>query len=354
MSVAKLLMFKEKLRTLLKQHEKIVEPIGKFLLAFVIMFIINTRVAFFPVVNSIFVTLGISTVCAFINISFIMVFAGVVLILNVFKVSIEMALIVTVLFIIMFLFYFRFTKKEIVVLLFIPIAFVLKIQFCIPIVIGLMGMVISVVPVSFGVLLCYLADFVATNATALSKTNTLSIGEKFQFISQRLFANPEMIITLIACIATVVVVYVVRRKSINYAWLIAVLLGTLTSTIIMLCGYFVVNKTDGILILVIGELISFVIGIVVQFFYFSVDYSRVERLQFEDDEYYYYVKAVPKMTVAAPEVTITRYTKTEPVSEDVTPEEIVSEGLSELGDEDFLNEFENEFINDFAEDNQQD
>jgi hypothetical protein len=35
-----------------------------------------------------------------------------------------------------------------------------------------------------------------------------------------------------------------------------------------------------------------------------VDYSRTERVQFEDDEYYYYVKAVPKNTVepAAPRV----------------------------------------------------
>ena len=29
--------------------------------------------------------------------------------------------------------------------------------------------------------------------------------------------------------------------------------------------------------------------------------SRTERVQFEDDEYYYYVKAVPKMYVAVKE-----------------------------------------------------
>ena len=32
-----------------------------------------------------------------------------------------------------------------------------------------------------------------------------------------------------------------------------------------------------------------------------MDYSRTERVQFEDDEYYYYVKAVPKNTVALTE-----------------------------------------------------
>ena len=32
-----------------------------------------------------------------------------------------------------------------------------------------------------------------------------------------------------------------------------------------------------------------------------MDYNRTERVQFEDDEYYYYVKAVPKNTVKLPE-----------------------------------------------------
>ena len=42
----------------------------------------------------------------------------------------------------------------------------------------------------------------------------------------------------------------------------------------------------------------------IEFFAFPVDYSRTEYLQFEDDEYYYYVKAVPKLTVAAPKKTV--------------------------------------------------
>ena len=30
------------------------------------------------------------------------------------------------------------------------------------------------------------------------------------------------------------------------------------------------------------------------FFFFSVDYTCTEYVQFEDDDYYYYVKAVPR------------------------------------------------------------
>ena len=39
----------------------------------------------------------------------------------------------------------------------------------------------------------------------------------------------------------------------------------------------------------------------IEFFSFNLDYSRTEKVQFEDDDYYYYVKAVPKVTLTAPD-----------------------------------------------------
>ena len=45
----------------------------------------------------------------------------------------------------------------------------------------------------------------------------------------------------------------------------------------------------------------------IQFFFFSLDYSRTERLQFEDDEYYYYVKAIPKAMVSGMDKKVTKF-----------------------------------------------
>ena len=53
--------------------------------------------------------------------------------------------------------------------------------------------------------------------------------------------------------------------------------------------------------LVLGTAVSLLIAMIVEFFVFSVDYSRTEYAQFEDDEYYYYVKAVPKMSISIPD-----------------------------------------------------
>ena len=38
----------------------------------------------------------------------------------------------------------------------------------------------------------------------------------------------------------------------------------------------------------------------------SLDYTGVRKLQFEDDEYFYYVKAVPKLKVAVVDKTVTK------------------------------------------------
>ena len=43
-----------------------------------------------------------------------------------------------------------------------------------------------------------------------------------------------------------------------------------------------------------------------ELFFFTVDYARSENLQFEDDEYYYYVKAIPKVSISTPEKTVKR------------------------------------------------
>ena len=56
--------------------------------------------------------------------------------------------------------------------------------------------------------------------------------------------------------------------------------------------------------LIPSSIIAVAIAIVIKVFLFSVSYARSEYLQFEDDEYYYYVKAVPKVSVAVREKTV--------------------------------------------------
>ena len=55
-----------------------------------------------------------------------------------------------------------------------------------------------------------------------------------------------------------------------------------------------------------GSIAAIAVGLILELFFFTVDYARSENLQYEDDEYYYYVKAVPKISVSTPEKTVKR------------------------------------------------
>lgn len=73
--------------------------------------------------------------------------------------------------------------------------------------------------------------------------------------------------------------------------------------------------------LILGTLVSIVIAMAVEFFVFSVDYSRTEYAQFEDDEYYYYVKAVPKIVMTKQQKNVK---KINTVSQNTADEDSVS------------------------------
>ena len=82
--------------------------------------------------------------------------------------------------------------------------------------------------------------------------------------------------------------------------------GGITNMLIVMFGDLFLDLNVSIMGVIVGTLISLVLTFALQFFIFSVDYTRTEYVQFEDDEYYYYVKAVPKMVVAAPEKKVKR------------------------------------------------
>ena len=106
------------------------------------------------------------------------------------------------------------------------------------------------------------------------------------------------------CVVTVVV-YLLRRSSMDRAWQIAISSGSAVMVAGMLGGIYFLNITSlSVLWVILGTVLSAVISFGIEFFIFAVDYSRTEYTQFEDDEYYYYVKAVPKISVTQPEVTV--------------------------------------------------
>ena len=128
--------------------------------------------------------------------------------------------------------------------------------------------------------------------------------------AQQLFNNKEMWTAIIAFVICLLVVYSVRKLSVDNAWKIAIVSGALVYVIVVVIGRVTMHVDVPYVAVIIGTIVSILLALVLEFFAFAVDYSRTENLQFEDDEYFYYVKAVPKVTVTAPEKTVKRINET--------------------------------------------
>ena len=296
-----LLVIKQTLLTIYSKYEVYITPLLKFLLALVTLILINSKLGYMETLGRMTVVLIVALMCSFMPMNFIVLMGAVFVLLHLYTFSLECAAVIGVGFLLLFLLYLRFSPKDTVVVLLLPLCFLLRIPYVIPISMGLIGAPTSAVSVACGVIVYYMLHYVTQNATAIAAMADEDRMAKFKFIIDGLIKNQEMVVTIAAFAITVIIVYLLRRLSIDYAWTIAMTAGAVVNIMVLLVGDLIFEINQSLLSVILGTIISFLLALVLQFFVFYVDYSRTENVQFEDDEYYYYVKAVPKVTVAKPD-----------------------------------------------------
>lgn len=296
-----LLVAKQILMAIYSKYEVYITPLLKFLLALVTLLMINSRLGYMASIDRLTVVLIVALMCSFMPMNFIVVMAALFTMLHLYTFNLECAVVIGVGFLLMFLLYLRFSPKDTVVVALLPICFLMKIPYVIPISMGLVGTPASAVSVACGVMVYYMLHYVVQNATVIASMADEETAAKFKFIIDGLLSNKEMVITIVAFAITVVLVYIIRRLSMDFAWTIAIAAGAVVNIMVLLVGDLMFDTNVALFGVIVGNIISVLLVMVLQFFVFNVDYSRTEKVQFEDDEYYYYVKAVPKVTVARAE-----------------------------------------------------
>lgn len=296
-----LLVAKQYIKLFYSKFEIYITPFLKFLLAFVALLQINSHLGYMAAIDRMPVVLVVALMCSFMPQNFTVIMAALFVMLHLYSFSLECTIVIGVAFVLMFLLYFRFSPKDTAVVVLTPICFLLKIPYVVPMSMGLIGTPASAVSVACGVIVYYMIHFVTDNATVLSGMAEEELVARFKIVVDGLLNNKEMVVTIAAFAVTLILVYLIRRLSIDYAWTIAMVAGAFVNIMVILIGDLMFDTNVSIVGVIVGTLFAFLITLVLQFFVFHVDYSRTEKVQFEDDEYYYYVKAVPKVTLARPE-----------------------------------------------------
>lgn len=293
-----LLEMKQHLKIFYSRYDIYLIPGMKFLLAFLVFLVMNSQIGFMEKAASPAVSLFLGLLCSFLPVNIMAVFGGLLLCAHAFALSLETFAVAAGILFIMYAVYFRVAPEHGYVLVLTPLLFFLRIPYALPLVLGLVGGPICAVPVACGTVCYYLMYYMKNNEKMLSSSEAEKVSEKLMYLVENVLNNKDMLLTILVLAVTLMVVYVIRRMSMDYSWYLAICFGAVTNVVLYLIGGLVMRISVSVGAVVLGTLAALLIALVVDFFVLSVDYSRTEYTQFEDDEYYYYVKAVPKMSIA--------------------------------------------------------
>lgn len=294
-----LLTIRDNLKSLFGRYDFVLTPIAKFVLAMIIFTSMNQRFHNISILGNRLLVMMVCIVCAFIPIEFTATVASLLLILQTAKVSLDVGLLTVAFVIIGYCAYMRFFPKMGVIVFLVPVFYACHIAYALPIVFGFLIGPSAVVPVLFGVFLFQyengIGDLIGVVAAATEKDEAV-IG--YQYILSALIDNKEMILTIVVFACVMLVTYAIYRLSFTNSWIVAFCVGGFVNVVLFLFGTVTMMLEVEIIPILLGSVLGIVIAVLVQFVKGIVDYQKTDYLQFEDDEYYYYVKAIPKLSVA--------------------------------------------------------
>ena len=293
-----LLELREKMKQLYSRTEFLLMPFMKFLVAFVALLTLNAKLGYMTKIDNIAIVLIVALMCSFLPNGFIVLFSALFSLLHIYALSMEAAIVGLCMYLVMFLLFFRFSPRDSLVVVLTPLLCVMKIPFVVPLAVGLLCGPASVISVGCGLFVYYMLDTIIGSAPTINAMGEEETAAKLRLVIDGILNNKSMMVMIAAFAITVLVVYLIRRMSVDHSWTIAMVAGVMTNIVILLVGDLLYDTNISVVSVLVGSVLALAAGKLIEFFRFCVDYSRTEKVQFEDDEYYYYVKAVPKMSVS--------------------------------------------------------
>lgn len=306
----KILILRQRLKRIYAEYDIYILPALKFAVLFTVLLMMNHFMGYQDILTRWNTVVLICLACSLLPWS-VMSFVGTVyLIGHLAALSWEMTAIAVVFVVLAAVIQYLFLPGYSIVILLIPIAYYLHIPYVVPLILGLVGGATSFIPAGVGVFFYYFVQCVLKNASFLTDTSLEQpdIVQKFTQIMVSIRDNNLMILSIIAFCVTAAIVYGIRRFSSDYAPYIAVGVGTVANILVFLVGAFAYDVTVPLVQVFVGNLISLCIAMLALFWIMAVDYTRTEYLQYEDDEYVYFVKAVPKISMTEREVKVQEIT----------------------------------------------
>ncbi|MBQ6196961.1 MAG: hypothetical protein IJK47_06000 [Lachnospiraceae bacterium] len=298
-----LLTVRKQVQSLFAEWNVYLVMAAKTALTFAVILSINAVFPYRAVLTRGLIVAAVAILCSVLPWGFITVFGLIFLLGQLTALSLEAALFVLVLAIALAVLNYLTLPGASVLWVLLPLLYYWKIPFVVPLLAGLFGGITTFVSVGSGTVISFVLKLIRDNAPLLSGASSVTesgqtvntLVQRLLFLVEGFLKNNEMILTLIVFCLTTLLVNLLSRTDVDYAHVIALGAGGLFCPVLLAVSlrYAGISVSAGSLIL--NTLFALVAAFAVDFLATGLDYARTEKVQFEDDDYYYFVKAVPKM-----------------------------------------------------------
>lgn len=316
-----LLVLKSRIKNFYEKHYHVLRGVIKALVTFCALVVVTEQLNYNEFLGQYVVLGALAVLCGVTPDVVSIVVTILTAAVEIASVSLLMAFTVLLVLIIYLLLFGRLEKSQCVLILEIPLLSAVHIGFVVPVLAALFLTPAAIPAVIMGVIMQYFMLGVMNGgaAGAVSETGESALNS-LQYLTDSVLQNKMVVVTIIAYCSGFLCIYFIRRCKMRHGSQIGILVGAIVMMAIELLSNILWDLNLNLVSLTLQVVVSMAVAYVVQFFRLTLDYHGTRKLQFEDDEYYYYVTAIPKFKVAVVDKTVTRIVPKEEDSFDLREE----------------------------------
>lgn len=291
--VRQIVLLREKIYDYYIRYEKYVKYILRFIMAFALFFLLDKNFSYEKHLSGglflfVMAVLGAAVPDGVLVFALLMILAG-----KLYFLSPILAALVLFLSLLFYFVLLQYCDKFILLTVLVPLALICKVPALPAIVAGLFFAPSAVLAIIAGVLVYYMLYSVLKCEKMIEAK--INIMELVRHFLDGIVKNKNMYIILLTLSVAFFIVFFVSKIKIAYSFEISIGVAVLFSCILGIVGNTVFRSSFSIGWILVGNILSGILSYVIHFFHMILDYGSTQELQFEDEEYYYYVKAVPKL-----------------------------------------------------------
>jgi hypothetical protein len=298
----KLLIFREKVKAFIEKHDMLLRIILKIVAAFIMLYVMERLFVSVHILSRWSVKASIVLVCTFIPMTYAFPVFGLIYFVYLMTISRDAAVLSIIVMLLFYIIYKRnFSKYGYMTILSVALMQT-PLSVMVPILIGMIAGPMGITPMLMGIFLYYYGT--AVNTVMEEAARNVGTYQVYQLVVDAMISNKEILLCLVCFLVTLLIMWRLYHARISYAWQVSIPIAGIAYAVIYLYGGFLLGCNVSVVNVITSFALSVVILEVIQFFRGILDYSRAEDLEYEDDEYHYYVKVVPKITVSEEEINI--------------------------------------------------